>query len=83
MHQRPICLLVRNLFNGSCCWVSESVAWLVMRAQMLNDPSQALVEATPADILLLYPHVLLTCFALLALPSVTVFAPAVDVLSAV
>ena len=45
--------------------------------------SQALVEATRADVVLLYPHVLLACFAMLALPSVTVFQRAVSVLAAV
>jgi len=45
--------------------------------------AQALVEATPPDVVLLYPHVPLSCFALLALPSVTVFQRAINVLAVV
>ncbi len=53
------------------------------RASCSVNVSQALVEATPADVVLLYPHVPLACFALLALPSVTVFQRTVNVLAAV
>ena len=41
------------------------------------------MEATPADTLMLYPHVLLACFALLALPSVTVSELTLEVLATV
>ena len=71
------CAMFDTAFSPSACFPAAR------SNSRVRSHTQALVEATPAETVLLYPHVLLACFTLLALPSVTIFERALGVLIAV